>query len=103
MPFDGLTETQQNCLTLADYIEQQPEERFNMCGWAGCIAGHAANLWQIPHNHYYKDRWWIEGVAERLGLPDRGDPMFAMTQDRVGDPLDLDLITRSMAVATLSA
>ena len=101
MPFDGkqLTETQQNCLELADYIERQPDGRFRMnswgipsCGTAGCIAGHGFALWpELPRRG---DKYVPMDCAEKLGLSEsQAYGMFL--------PYGLETITKPVAVAAL--
>ena len=104
MPFDGkqLTETQQNCLELADYIERQPEGRFRMnswdlpgCGTAGCIAGHGFALWSdLPRKGGKDVRYVPMNCAKKLGLnEDQATAMFL--------PNSMSDITKPMAVAAL--
>ena len=104
MPFDGqnLTETQRNCLELADFIEKQPDEKFDMsdwgkpwCGTPGCIAGYAAALWpEFRHAPHYPG-FDVEGAAAKIG--DESLEVFGV--DRPAG--FLSRITKTDAVATL--
>lgn len=105
MPFDGknLEQWQINALELADFIEQQPENMFDMsdwgqpwCGTPGCIAGWAAALWPECRS-ISSDLPEPFLVSKRLGLGlvaagDLFEPDVAS---------DWEQITKAEALATL--
>lgn len=99
-----------NIRKLIDFMRATPDDLFDMdgmwwpsCGTAGCIGGHAADLWPEIRLDPAPTQGWDESLfAEKLGIREsQADWLCYGPKTRDGAPLRLTDVTKPMALAAL--